>query len=58
METRQEIKISTGLQVQKPLLSTNSDRFYRIYSPEKIVLRLLEIKTINLNLKTKLPDGI
>ena len=58
METRREIEISTGLQVQKPPLSANSERFHRIYSPEKIVLRPLEIKTINLNLKIKLPDGI
>ena len=58
METRRKIEISTGLQAQKPPLSTNSGRFYRIYSPEKIVLRLLEIKAINLNLKMKLPDGI
>ena len=58
METRREIEISTGLQVQKPPLSTNSGRLYRIYSPEKIVLRPLKIKIINLNLKIKLSDGI
>ena len=56
MERIREIEVSTGLQVQKPPLSTNSGRFYRIYSPEKIVLRPLEIKTINLNLKIQ--DGI
>ena len=38
MEARGEIEILTGLQVQKPPLSTNSGRFYRIFSPEKIVL--------------------
>ena len=58
MQTRQEIDISTGLQAQKLPLSTNSGRFNRIYSPEKIVLRPLEIKTLNLNLKIELPDGI
>ena len=57
MDRRREIEISTGLQIQKPPLSTNG-RFYRIYSPEEIVLRPLETKTINLHLKIKLPDGI
>ena len=58
MERIREIEVSTGLQVQKPPLSTNSGSFYTIYSPEKIVLRPLEIKAINLNLKIKLLDGI
>ena len=57
IETRLEIKISTGLQVQKRPLSTDSGRCYRIYSPEKVVLRPLEVRTINLNLKIKFPDG-
>ena len=58
METRQEIKISTGLQVQDPPLSTNNGRFYRIYSSEKIVLRPCESKMLNLHLKIKLPERV
>ena len=57
MTTIREIKISTELQIEKPPLSTNG-RFYRIYSLNKFVLRPNEIKTINLGLKIKLPDGI
>ena len=57
METRREIEISTGLQVQKPPLSING-RIYRIYSPEKIKLRPCESTVLNLQLKIKLPDGI
>ena len=57
MTTTREIKISTELQIEKPPLSTNG-RFYRIYSLNKFVLRPNEIKTINLGLKIKLPDGI
>ena len=58
MEARREIKISTRLQVQKPPLSTNSGRFYKIYSPEKIELRPCDSKILNLHLKAKLPEGI
>ena len=57
METRREIKISNGLQVQKLPLSING-RFYRIYSPDKIKLRQCESTVLNLQLKIKLPDGI
>ena len=57
MTTRREIEISTGIQIEKLPLST-SGRFYRIYSPDKIVLRPWVIKTINLYFKIKLPDGI
>ena len=46
MTTTREIEISAELQIEKPPLSTNS-RFYRIYSPNKFVLRPNEIKTIN-----------
>ena len=57
MTTRREIEISTRIQIENPPFST-SGRFYRIYSPEKIVLRPWVIKTINLYFKIKLPDGI
>ena len=55
--TTREIEISTEHQIQKPPLSSNG-RFYRIYSPDKILLRQLEMKTIDLKFKVKLPDGI
>ena len=57
METRREIEISTGLQVQKPPFSING-RFYRIYSSEKIRPRPCESTVLNLQLKIKLPYGI
>ena len=57
MTTTREIEISTELQIEKLPLSTNG-RCCRIYSPNKFLLRPNEIKTINLGLKIKLPDGI
>ena len=57
LTTTREIEISTKLQIEKPPLSTTG-RFYRVYSLDKFVLRPNEIKTINLGLKIKLPDGI
>ena len=58
METRQEIEISAGLQVQKPPKLSTNGTFYRIYSPEKIKLSPCESTVLNLRLKIKLPDGV
>ena len=58
METKREIEISAGLQVQKPPKLSANGTFYRIYSPEKIKLRPCESTVLNLQLKIKLPDGI
>ena len=57
METRQEIEILVGGQVQNPPLSTNG-RFYKIYSPEKIELGPFESKVLDVQLKIKLPYGV
>ena len=57
METKQEILISTGLQIQKlPQLSANGT-FYAINSPMTFKLRPCSI-LLNLQLKIKLPDGV
>ena len=58
METRQEIKISTGLQIQKPPQLSTNGTFYGIYSPMKFKLRPCESIMLNLQLKIKLPDGV
>ena len=58
METRGEVKILTELQLQEPPLSTNSGRFYKIYLPEKIMLKPCKSKLLNLHFKIKLPEGI
>ena len=57
METGQEIEILVGGQVQNPPPSTN-DRFYKIYSPEKIELGPFESKVLDVQLKIKLPYGV
>ena len=53
METRREIEISAGLQVQKPPKLSTNGTFYRIYSPEKIKLRPCESTVLNLRVKIK-----
>ena len=58
METKQEILISTGLQIQKlPQLSANGT-FYAINSPMTFKLRPCKSILLNLQLKIKLPDGV
>ena len=58
METRWEIEISTGLQIQKPPQLSTNETFYAIYSPMKFKLRPWESIILNLQLKIKLPDGV
>ena len=58
METRWEIEISTGLQIQKPPQLSTNETFYAIYSPMKFKLRPWESIMLNLQLKIKLPDGV
>ena len=58
METRREIEISTGLQIQKPPQLRTNGTFYAIYSPMKFKLRTCESIMLNLQLKIKLPDGV
>ena len=58
METRRKVEILTELQLQEPPLSTNSGRFYKIYLPEKIMLKPCKGKLLNLHFKIKLPEGI
>ena len=60
METRQEIKISAELQVQKPPKLSTNGTFYRIYSPEKIKFRSCESTVLNLRsvLNLRLPSFI
>ena len=58
METRQEIEISTGLQIQKPPQLSTNGTFYAIYSPMKFKLRPCESIVLNIQLKIKLPDRV
>ena len=58
METKREIEISAGLQVQKPPKLSANGTFYRIYSPEKIKLRPCESTVLNIRVKIKLPDEV
>ena len=58
MEARQEIEISTGLQIKKPPQLSANGTFNAIYSPMKFKLRPCESTMLNLQLKIKLPDGI
>ena len=58
METRREIEISAGLQIQKPPKLSTNRTFYTIYSPEKIKLRPRENTVLNLRVKIKLPDEV
>ena len=58
MEARQEIEISTGLQIKKPPQLGANGTFNAIYSPMKFKLRPCEGTMLNLQLKIKLPDGI
>ena len=53
METKREIEISAGLQVQKPPKLSANGAFYRVYSPEKIKLRPCESAVLNLRVKIK-----
>ena len=57
MEIGREIQILVRAQVQKPPLSTNG-RFYKIYSPQNIELEPFESKVLDLQLRTKLPNGV
>ena len=58
METKQEIVILTGLQIQKlPQLSANGT-FYAIYSPIIFKLRPCKSIMLDLQLKIKLLDGV
>ena len=57
MEIGREIQILVGAQVQKPPLSTNG-RLYKIYSPQNIELEPFESKVLDLQLRTKLPNGV
>ena len=58
MAPKQEIKFSTGLEIQKPPLLSTEETFYIIYSPVKFKLRPCESIMLNLQLKIKLPDAI
>ena len=58
MAPKQEIKFSTGLEIQKPPLLSTEETFYIIYSPVKFKLRPCESIMLNLQLKIKLPDGV
>ena len=58
METRREIKISAGLQVQKLAKLSTNGTFYRMYSLEKIKLRPCESTVLSLRVKIKLPDEV
>ena len=58
METRQEIEISAGLQVQRPPKLSTNGTFYRIFSSEKNKLRPCESTELNLRVKIKLPGEV
>ena len=58
METKREIEISSGLQIQKPPQLSANGTFYAIYSPMKFKLRSYDSIMLNLHLKIKLPDGV
>ena len=58
MTPKGEIEFSTGLEIQKPPQLSADEKFYIIYSPVKFKLRPCESIMLNLQLKTKLPDGV
>ena len=58
MESRREIEISTGPEIQKPPHLSPNKKFYVIYSPMKFKLRPCESIMLNLQLKIKLLDGV
>ena len=58
METKREIVISTGLQIQKPPQPSANETLHAIYPPLTFKLRPCESIMLNLQLKMKLPDGV
>ena len=58
MESRREIEISTGPEIQNPPHLSPNEKFYVIYSPMKFKLRPCESIMLNLKLKIKLPDVV
>ena len=54
MESRREIEISTGPEIQNPPHLSPNEKFYVIYSPMKFKLSIM----LNLKLKIKLPDVV
>ena len=58
MESRREIEISAGPEIQKPPHLSPNEKFYVIYSPMKFKLRPCESIMLNLQLKIKLLDWV
>ena len=54
--TTKEIKILVDTKLEKPPLSTNGIKFYKIYLPEKLVLKPDSNTLINFHFKIKIAD--